>query len=98
MFFFWIDNGEQDDSQYEEATLMAVTNSKKCIGIKIFPNKHNADTPFTEYIDKSIAEAFNLKLEIEENAHKADEHPNVVHNPSIKRKDSESIVSSQLEC
>lgn len=74
--------------EFKDAILLAITSTKRCIGIKIFNDPYvsdqngNLDGDFEEYIDRCIHDAVDLKESIEMGSHNIENDPKIVKNPN----------------
>lgn len=71
--------------EFQDAVLLAVTTTKRCVGIKIFhqPFESNRDGNFDEYIDRCIRDAVDLKESIENGVHNIENDSKIVPTPNI---------------
>lgn len=79
-------DGSPVPREFQDAILLAVTTTKRCVGIKIFNQANvsdrngNLDGDFEDYIDRCIRDAINLKESIDSGLHDIENDPNIVKN------------------
>lgn len=74
-------------NEFQDAILLAITTTKRCVGIKIFHqpfvSDHNGN--FDEYVDRCIRDAVDLKESIEMGVHNIENDAKIILNPAADR-------------
>lgn len=93
-------NYKQVAEKYQNAFLTAVTLRKQCVGIRLFPENVNNNNRFasSEFVDKCINEAIELKSTVETGFCEIKSNENIILRPPIKVRDMNAIIASKHDC
>lgn len=80
--------------------MTAVTPRKQIVGIRIFPENVNNNNRFasSEFVDKCINEAIELKSSVETGFCKIKSNENIILHPPIKVRDIDAIIAAKYDC